>query len=81
MTLFIIFWDDSKNRRERNNNPLRSSASSAVNLFCHDPLNPEEIKKSHKNNRRVRRGTREWLTDYFPSAPLCVLRGDKSLDF
>jgi|GEM_PF-6461182 len=40
---------------ERHNNPLRSSASSAVNLFCHEPLNPEEIKKSRKPQRDAER--------------------------
>ena len=29
---------------EKNNNPLRSSASSAVNLFCHDPLIQNKLK-------------------------------------
>jgi len=58
-TLFIIFRDDSKNRRERrgtkerNNNPLRSSASFAVNLFCNDPFIRNKLKSHSKSMAKL----------------------------
>ena len=38
---------------EKNNNPLRSSASSAVNLFCHDPLFQNKLKSLKNEGKFV----------------------------
>jgi len=42
---------ESAEARRENNTSLRLSASSAVNLFCHDPFIQNKLK-SHKNDAR-----------------------------
>jgi len=59
---------------ERHNNPLRSSASSVVNLFCHEPLNPEEIKKSRKPQSDIERNN-----DSLCALPPALLRRPRPL--